>query len=108
LTSQLPATSLIEFTLQGDRLHFTEVAGSWLVKFDIAVFIGDERQLLVGQTWHTAELTIDAERHARYLREGLPISLRVPIRRSASNAKVIVYDYGTDLLGSASVRVRRK
>ncbi len=100
--------TLIEFTLKGDRIHFTQEGDQWLAKFDIAVFIGDERQLLVGQTWHTAELKIDAARHARYVQGGLPITLRIPIRRSASNAKIIVYDYGTDLLGSISVRVRRK
>jgi len=100
--------TLIEFTLKGDRLQFTQEGDQWRAKFDIAVFIADEQRLLVGQTWHTADVTVDAERRARYVRDGVPITLRIPIRRSASTAKIIVYDYGTDLLGSATARVRRK
>jgi hypothetical protein len=72
------------------------------------VFIGDEQNLPVGQTWQTVELTIEPERYDRYVREGFPVALRLPIRRSATRAKVVVYDYGSDLLGSKIVRVRKK
>ena len=77
-------------------------------QFDLAVFVGDERQLLVGQTWQTVELKLEPERYDRFVRDGFPITLRLPIRRSSSFAKVIVYDYGSDLLGTANVRVRKK
>lgn len=100
--------TLVEFRLMGDTLQFTREGDTWSARFDIAVFIGDEQRLMVGQAWHTAELAIDEDRHARYVREGLPITLRVPIRRSASQARIIVYDYGTDLIGSTTVRVRRR
>lgn len=100
--------TLVEFTLKADRLQFTQQGAEWSAKFDIAVFVADSLQLLVGQTWHTAEVKVDADRHARYLREGLPITLRIPVRRSASTAKIIVYDYGTDLIGTTLVKVRRK
>jgi hypothetical protein len=99
---------LVEFVLNAAQV-VTGVDGvSRTAKFDLAVFIGDERSLLIGQTWQTIELKLEPERHDRMMRDGLPITLRVPIRRSSSYAKVIVYDYRSDLLGSAQVKVRKK
>jgi VWFA-related protein len=100
--------TLIELTVSGARLHFGTEGLRRTVKFDLAVFIGDEQQLPVGQTWQTVELKVEPGRHERYVREGFPITLRIPIRRSATSAKVIVYDYGADLVGSKLVRVRKK
>jgi len=99
---------LIEFAISGARMHFGTEGARRTAKFDLAVFIGDERQLLVGQTWQTVELKLEPERYDRFVRDGFPITLRLPIRRSSSYAKVIVYDYGSDLLGTANVKVRKK
>jgi VWFA-related protein len=99
---------LVEFMLSGAQLLTGTEGTNRTAKFDLAVFIGDEQSLLIGQTWQTVELKLDAANYARIVRDGLPITLRVPIRRSSSYAKVIVYDYGADLLGSAQVKVRRK
>jgi len=99
---------LIEFSVSGAKLAFGTDAARRTVKFDLAVFIGDEQQLLVGQTWQTIDLKLEPERYERFLRDGIPISLRVPIRRSSKNAKIVVYDYGSDLMGSAFVSVKKK
>jgi VWFA-related protein len=99
---------LVEVHVSAAQLTFGEEAGRRTAKFDLAVFIGDEQNLLVGQTWQTVELKVEPERYARFLQQGIPVTLRVPIRRSSRNAKVIVYDYGSDLMGSVAVKVKNK
>ena len=99
---------LIEFRLMGDRLGVTPRGDDRIAKFDLAVFVADERDLLVGQTWQTVDVVLPPARYDRLVKDGMPITVRVPIRRSSRNAKIIVYDYGSDLLGSALVPVRRR
>jgi len=56
----------------------------------------------VGETWLTMHLTLPDERYRRFPEEGATYTARVPLKGRAAHVKVIVYDYASDLLGSAT------
>jgi hypothetical protein len=51
------------------------------------------------------EFRLNSEEHERFLREGLGFTVRIPVRAEPSRLKVVLYDYATDVLGSATARI---
>ena len=54
----------------------------------------------------TGTQTLTEATYRRALREGIAYTVRVLAKGAQRYAKVIVYDYASDLLGSATVRMR--
>jgi hypothetical protein len=51
------------------------------------------------------DLKLDAEAYARFVKEGASYTARVPLANYPKHVKVVVYNYVTDLLGTASIMV---
>jgi len=97
---------LVEVTVDLSRVPFQLEGDRHVASLDIDVFCGDEKETLVGESWEKADLRLKDETHARLLKDGLPHSTRVALKRRVRYVKVIVYDYASDRLGSAVIRVR--
>ena len=62
------------------------------------------------ERWDKAELKFDAEGLQRAKRDGVPYLASVPLkdpRAELRYVKVVVYDYAADVLGTASVRMKK-
>jgi VWFA-related protein len=96
----------VDVVIDASRLSLPQVDGRYVGAIDITVFCGDARENLVGQTWQRMDFKLLDDLRARFLREGVPYTARVPVRAPVSFVKVVVYDYAADLLGSATVRLK--
>jgi hypothetical protein len=88
------------------RVAFTQVNDRYTAKLELAVFYGNAKQVVIGETWRTVDLNVNAANRERLLREGTPVTVTLPLPAGASDVKVVVYDYGSDLLGTAVAKVR--
>ena len=61
---------------------------------------------MVGETWRTLDLNVSEASRERLMREGTPVTVTIPLPNGARDVKVVVYDYGSDLLGTATGRIR--
>ena len=106
------ATGASEMTVEGSidvsRVKFELVEGRYAAAIDIAVYAGGERESVVGDTLKKVELRLPEETYRAALRDGVSFSARIPLSADPEHVKVIVYDYASDLLGSAVVKLKSK
>ena len=95
----------VSATIDTSRLSLETVDGRHVGAYDVTVFIGDGRENLVGQSYQRMDFKLSDDVRAKLLKEGVPYSISVPVSAAATYAKIIVYDYGADLLGSVIVKI---
>jgi VWFA-related protein len=105
-SGQTSGEALVEVTIDISKVAFTENGERHVASLDIDVFCGDERENLVGESWEKAALQLKEDTYQRLLKSGFVHTTRVPLTGKARYVKAVVYDYGSDRLGSAVVRVR--
>jgi len=88
------------------RLSLTEADGRKKGSVDIAIFCADANQGLVGVDWNTVQFEMTPDAHQRFLQKGLTYSARVAVSGPARHVKVVIYDAGADLIGSALLQIR--
>jgi hypothetical protein len=96
----------VRVTVDGSKLKFTTAAGRHLARLDVVLFCGDDKDRVVGETRQQVNLTLTDEQLQRVMKEGATFPARVPLTAAPRALKVIVYDYGADLVGSSVTRVR--
>jgi hypothetical protein len=96
----------IQAQVPAERISLTEVDGRKKGSLEIAVFCADSNQRLVGLSWNTFEFEMTPDAYQRFLQKGLTYHGRVAVSANPQHVKVIVYDVGADLVGSAMVRVK--
>jgi VWFA-related protein len=72
---------------------------------DVALFCHDANGTSVGEKWEKVTVDLGDEELKATLRGGLKSSLRVPVRSSPSTVKVVVYEYLSDVIGTADLRI---
>lgn len=90
-------TSKFEFPLV-DRLRTGIV--------DFAVFVGNERQQVIAEAWSRRDWQLSEDGYARLREAPATETVRVPVGGDPLFVKVVVYERGSNLLGTAIVRVR--
>ncbi len=98
-------TIAIDVTVDLSRVVFAKANGRNTASIEIGAFCVDGRDAPVGQVWQTIELNLANDRLQQFLRDGLSHTMTVELARPAKRAKVVVYDYDADLLGSVNVTV---
>jgi VWFA-related protein len=91
--------------LDVSRLEFEREGGRNAGTLEVAVFCLDARDSLVGETWKTVRLSYTDQRLPVVTQEGLTVPLSIETSRPPGKIKVVVYDHGSDLVGSAIVKV---
>jgi VWFA-related protein len=72
---------------------------------DLMVLCGDQKGDTVGSLTQRVVLSVDEARYQQALKTGLPYSVAVQVKGRPVTAKVIVYSYADDQLGSVSLRI---
>jgi len=93
-------------TVDVSRVKFRRVAEHHLATLDAALFCGDDKSRIVGQIRQQVNLTLTDTQLERAVKEGVEFSSRVPVTGDARAMKVVVYDYGADLVGTAIAKIR--
>jgi VWFA-related protein len=95
----------IELNIDASRLAFTTVNGVHMGLVDIAVFAGDANGNVLGNSLQKAELKLAEEQFQAIKKNGVPYRLHMQLPTNVRSVKVIVYDYASDLVGTAEARV---
>jgi hypothetical protein len=96
----------VDVMLDPSRVSFKIADDRHVAAIDIAFFCGDARQNLVGELWQKIDLKLTGESYQRMMREGISYTARIPVKGDARYVKVVVYDYGADLVGTAVAKLQ--
>lgn len=96
----------VDLTIDPSRLSLTATAGRRVGAVDIQIFCGDAKQNLVGDLKQRVDLNVDEETYQRVLTDRIHVRARAPVIATVKYVKVVVYDYGADLLGSFFLTIK--
>jgi hypothetical protein len=95
-----------ELTLDPSGVTFSEANGVRAAQLDVAVLCQDESGDPTGDLWQRVNVRLSAAEWESAQRAGLTLTLKVPVKALVKTVKVIVYDFASDRLGSATKIVR--
>jgi hypothetical protein len=97
----------VALTIDLSRVAFDKQGTQNVASIDVAVFAVTSRQKDAGHIWQSVNLSYTDARLEEIRKTGLRHEVRVPLTARADEVKVVVYDYGSDLAGSAVGKVGR-
>ena len=93
---------VVELTVRAPKMRLAEQGDRRVGAIDLALFVADGRQRGIGELRQRIDLRLRPESVARFLAGGTTLTTRVPFDGEALYLKVIAYDYGSDLVGTAT------
>jgi len=87
-------------TVEADRLVFGRVGSQYIAAINLAIFCYDDRGKTLGEVWASRDVRLSASGMEDVRKNGLVIPVNIAVERPPSSVRIIVYDYGSDLLGS--------
>lgn len=108
LEQTTPATGVVNInaTIDLTRVSLVPANGLHVGMLNIAVFCGDNKEHVTGELWQNMNLNLKDDTYARLLKDGVVYNAKVPLKGPAQYVKIIVYDYGADLVGSTTVKLK--
>jgi hypothetical protein len=100
---ELPVSATIDLS----RVAFDKQGTQNVSSIDVAVFAITGRHKDAGHVWQSVNLSYTDARLEEVRKTGLRHEIRVPLTARAEEIKVVVYDYASDLAGSAVGKVGR-
>jgi VWFA-related protein len=94
-----------EITIDISRLALEMKDGERQLSLDIALFCSGYEGKGLGELWRKFKLSLNEEAYKKALKDGVSYSMRIPATNRAIHAKVVVYDYAGDLVGTAETRM---
>jgi hypothetical protein len=102
------ADAALTIALQSDRIAFEHTPGHHRASLQIVMMAGDDRQRLFGEHWQTVDLDLTDANYQTFLDKGVSITQAIPVQGTLKYVKVVVYDYASDRLGTATVTIERR
>jgi hypothetical protein len=97
----------IDVLVSATNLALAQTGDGQVAKLELAVFVGDSQEGVVGETWDRVEQALDERTLARVRREGISRTVTVNVRGEPAYVKAVVYNPVSDRLGSISKSLRR-
>jgi hypothetical protein len=97
----------VSVTIDASQLTLTEQDGRHEGLIDLWILCGDAKQQVVGTLKQQMTIGLDAAHYAKALAGGIPYTATIPVTGAPTHVKVLVYDYAADLLGAATVTLKR-
>jgi len=98
----------VAMTIDVSRVAFDRQAdGRYTASIESAAFLVTSKQKAAGEVWQTVNLSYTDAELAEKRRNGLRHEMSVPMTAPADEVKVVVYDFASDLVGSAVAKVKR-
>lgn len=96
----------IQLSVKPEKLRVVERAGTHVIELDVAVFSGDAREAVISELWQRIDLKLTPAELASALQQDIRYTLTFKPERVPAHAKVVVYDHVSDLVGTATTRIR--
>jgi hypothetical protein len=97
-----------DVTLKPDRISFEHGGGRHKASVQMAFFLGDGNEDIVGERWQLVDMNLTDASYQEFKMRGASFSLPIAVAGEPRLLKVIAYDYAADLIGIANVSVRVK
>ncbi len=109
-TSLLPRMGIqsmvrAEITIDASQLAFSVKDGIHTGQLELQVYCADAKQAIIGEFGERLDLEASDATHAQWLQTGIRRIVRVPVIGEPKFVKVIVYDYGSDRVGSFMLKL---
>jgi len=95
-----------EITVDRSHVTFSEANGVRTADLDVSVLCQDESGDPTGDLWQRINIRLSPTEWEAAQRAGVTLTLTVPVKAVVKTVKVIVYDFASDRLGSATKIVR--
>jgi VWFA-related protein len=92
--------------IDASRLTFTQRGFLKSVRLGLTVTGLDAKRQWIGATMGQLANDVNDDTFLEYTLSGVPFSVRFPVTSVPKSVRVVVYDYGSDLMGSVNVAVR--
>jgi hypothetical protein len=96
----------VELTIDVTPLALALKDGVRTGQLELRVYCGDAKQNVVGDEGEHVDLDVPEATYQQWLQAGLRRTIRVPVSDAPKYVKIVVYDYGSDRVGSAMVTVK--
>jgi hypothetical protein len=93
----------VDVAIDASKLTFEMTDGVRTGQLELQVFLGDPKEIVVGDFAEHLEIRAGEETYQQWLQTGIHRSVRVRSFGTPKFVKVVVYDYGSDKAGSAMV-----
>jgi len=93
---------VVELQIRAPKIRLTEQDDRRVGAIELALFVADGRQRGIGHLRQTIDVRLRPESVERFLADGTTLTTHVPFDGEALYLKVIAYDYGADLVGTAT------
>lgn len=104
--SGAPAEVAVDLRIDPARVRLERVGDRHVGALQFRIYCGDPKEKVVGELHGTMDLKFTDEGLRRFSKDGIRYTAKVRVKAAAKTVKVIVYDPGSDLAGSAVARVR--
>lgn len=95
-----PPQIRVDVQVDAAKVGLKIIEGSYDGRLHAAVFSADNQGRVIGQNWGTVDIKFAADDYPEIMQSGIRFSITVPSKASRQVLKVIVYDPGSDRLGS--------
>ena len=96
----------VEIVINAGPLSMPLKDGIRTGQIEVQVYCGDARQVVIGDAGQHFDLSVPEATYQQWLQTGFRRTIRVPTSEPAKYVKVVVYDYGSDRIGSASITIK--
>jgi hypothetical protein len=99
-------TVTAEITIDASRLVFARIDDRYLAALNLMVKCADYYGKNIGETWQSTDVKIPSSRLDEIRKNGLVVTVRLAVTQPPNSVTIVVYDYGSDLLGSLNKNMR--
>jgi VWFA-related protein len=96
----------VDLQIDCTKVTLKPVEGRHAGKLRVTIFYADGKGNYLGGEWKLVTLRLLENTYQRYIQSGLPLSIPVPLKTSKQILKVIIYDMGSDRVGSKQIQVK--
>jgi VWFA-related protein len=94
----------IDLLIDSARVGFVTMDGRHTARLRIAIFALEGNGDFLGEDWKVMDLRLQEDTYRQFLQSGIPFSAFVPLIQPRQMLKIIVYDPGSDKVGSRLAR----
>lgn len=98
----------VELKIDAARLGWSDSAGVKKGTVELRAFGADAKELIIGDFSERLDFEANDATYAQWLQNGIRRSIRLPVMGVPKYVKVVVYDYGTDRVGSYTFTFKDK
>ena len=85
---------------------FAQTGADRAARLELRIYVGDDKEAIVGDWSDQLKITADETAQAEFVRDGIPYTVRIPLTGIPKHVKVVVYDYGSDLVGTFTLTMK--